>query len=273
MNRRNFIKSSSLLALSAPFIIMSGCSSTNVATPEFILEHDSNLLSVIDNIKMTYEENIKTMNDIGLIFNEDNNDKLDIEFSLPWYIGSKIGLSSDKYFIKKYTSEDLLFLSFGIKDKINLFFFNDSYNGLSSNKRAIELGFNSIIDLYTNVLYKLTSNDPIESLIYLKYLEKNSILEVSNLLNYNKIKEKNEKVIKNLFSNYLKIEEEFDTYNINNQEIKKSKNIDSYLKEWKYSINDKRINFIKEDFEIYTLSILITENILKNTKKETTLNE
>jgi len=266
MNRRSFLKGISLSLITAMTISMTGCNFSSELTPEEALEEHSHLISVIDSLKMNYNNNIKTMDSIGLIFPDSEDNLIDTEYSLPWYIGSKINLSKNEYFIKKYTSEDLLFNNFGIKNKYKLFYFNKTYKGKSANERSIQLGFESINDLYKSILYKLTTYSATDIFIELKTLEKLGILNTEEILNSNKINEFNEKFVKNLFNNYIQFEKSLETkennYSLNN-----------YLKLWKYSVNDKKINFIKEDFELYSFAITLTELILTNTPKGVNIND
>ena len=260
MKRRNFIK----LSLSVGLLsLLSGCNDSKTITPEEAIKYHSDLVSVIDIVKIHFNDSLSTMSIFGLNFNDKDNPSLDTEYSLPWYIGPKLNLSKNEYFVDLYSDTDLLFLGYGIKDRINLMLRKDTFQGISAEEKSRNLGFSSTIDLYKYVFNYISSYSATEVFVKLKNLESINAISTDKILNESFIKKENDKLIRDIFKNYISFEKE-----INNTVI----TTDSLLRKTHYTINGEKVHFIKSDFEIYTLSLIIVKEILNNTKKGIKIN-
>lgn len=256
MNRRMFFNSilASVLLVSSASVI-TGCQY------ETSFQKESKLIPVIEYAQLSHKKNLQLMEDLGYTQRYKSNFSQDVLFTLPWFVGPQLDISKNDYLVKMYSTEDLLFTGFGLGDKINLYYRN------VDNNRLNQLGFESSKDLFEFVYNKLTSYSAKDVYIMLAVMEERKILSVKDVLNYERINQKNKDLIGFNFYNY----NEFDKSMVSTPAEKELLN-ENPLKSWRLSVNGKQVSLTESDFIPYALTVIICDEIIKNTPKDQVIN-
>lgn len=244
MTRRGFI---ALQAIGLGMLV-SGCNGTlfSLNPNERMLYNHTSLLAAIDLVQMPYKKGLVSMEDLSFMYN--SKSYVGTRHLLPWFVGAKIDLNKNDYFIKGFTNEDLLYTGYGIKDRLSLHY--------SKNRvKVISLGFENAIQLYLAVFDRVSSYSKYELLSYLERLEAGGLLNKEELLDYNSIKNKNNLFIGEMFNNYNEYEE---TVKITKESLP------VINKKWKITINKEPVHISENDYLIYSFTHTICESILKN---------
>lgn len=262
MNRRSFFKSiaasSFLLAATSVF---TGCSITdNLLSPQETVDKKANKIATIEFVQIQYKKGLYVMEELNFKTKTEKNTSFDTNFTLPWYVGSKINVVQNDYLLATYSSNALLESGYGLGNKIEPMYRNSS---LATPEKLNSLGFKNTKELYIFVFDRLTSYSSEEVLTFLKKYDSENIINISDILDLENLQKENDKFIVEQFKNYIEFEKNYqatltDKNKINN-EIPFSK--------WFFYTDNKQVNFIKEDFLIYTMTKLIVDNLLDNAPK------
>jgi hypothetical protein len=271
MDRRTFFKS--LIAtgiFAATASVFTGCDSeTKVLTAKEVLEKHSNLLSVIDYTQLTYKKGVSVLEELNFARANENKMSIDTIFTLPWYVGPKINLDKNEYFVKAYANESLLFTGFGIGDKVELNYRSSNlFSGKDTVSRANELGFEDIKSLYMYVFDKLTSYTATEVFVMIDLLDQKGILKKEDILNIENINKETKLLIQREFSGYINHEISMATSN----KEKSAAKINLPKSKWNLRIENKVVSLKEEDFKIYALTYMICNKIIENTPRGTKVN-
>lgn len=256
MNRRMFFHS-----ILASLILVSSASILTGCKEETNYQKETKLIPVIEYVQLSHKKNLHLMEDLGFTMRYKSKFNQDALFTLPWFVGPKLEISKNDYLIKLYSTEDLLFTGYGLGDKINLYFRS------TSEERIHELGFDTSKDLFEFVYNKLTSYSPKDVYIMLSVLEENKILKTEDILNMENIESMNNDLLSFNFNNY----NEFDKSMVATPEEKRLVT-NNPLNSWRLSVNGKQVSLTKGDFIPYSLTIMIMNDIIKNTPKGQTIN-
>lgn len=256
MNRRMFFHSilASLLLVSSS-AMLTGCKE------ETNFQKESKLIPVIEYVQLSHKKSLHLMEDLGFTMRYKSKFSQDALFTLPWFVGPKLDISKNDYLIKLYSTEDLLFTGYGLGDKINLYYRS------TNEERINELGFDSSKDLFEFVYNKLTSYNPKDVYIMLSILEEKNILKTEDVLNMENIDNMNNELLKFNFNNY----NEFDQSMVATAEEKRLVT-NNPLNSWRLSVNGKQVSLTKADFIPYSLTLIIMNEIIKNTPKGQVIN-
>jgi len=272
LNRRDFIRlsltSGALTLIGGAF---SGCSQNiNKVSKAEVIDRESNLISAIDYTQMSFKDSIRYMEGVNLTRKDYKKYSFDLEFSLPWFIGPRVDMDKDNYFVRRYSNEDLLFTDFGIGNRL-YFDYRYKYKELGLEKKftvdqkAISLGYDSLEDMYISIFIILTTYQPKETYVFLKKYADMGLIDLDSILNISNIKKDTEKLIRKYYNSYYSFED-----NAKDNGIKS--NLDNTLYNWFVIIDNKEIKLKKEDYYIYALTDKIVTNILINSHKGQIIN-
>lgn len=261
MNRRSFFKAimtSGLILTGASFL--TGCEDGQVKplSAQEALTNHSVYIAALDKVKLSHKLGISLMEELNLSMKVSGSYSFDTEFTLPWYLGPKIGLDKNEYLLSKYSSSELLFSGYGIGDRLNMDYRGKTYGDIPISKKLASLGFKDMKEFYSFIFDKISSYSSTEAFVLIDLLDQKGILNTEEILNEKNIFMKSEELMKDLFKDYIGYEKSL----LSTKEEIDSFTYDSVKENWSLIINDKVVIFSKEDFLIYALSYMICEEIL-----------
>lgn len=262
MNRRNFFKSivaSGLLLATAS--VFTGCSVSNsLLSPQETVDLKNNRIATIEFVQIQYKKGLYVMEELNFRTGTEDSVSFDTNFTLPWYVGSKINVAQNDYLLASYSSNALLESGYGLGNKIEPMY---RYSSLATPEKLNSLGFKSTKDLYIFVFDKLTSYSSEEVFTFLKKYDSEGIIDIADILDLEKLQKENDRFIVEQFKNYIEFEKSYQaTLNEKN-----NVNTDIPMNKWFFYTNNKQVNFLKEDFLIYTMTKIIVDSLLDNSPK------
>lgn len=262
MNRRTFFKSivaSSLLL--ATTSVFTGCSVTNslLSTQETV-DTKANRIATIEFIQIQYKKGLYVMEELNFRTRTEDSVSFDTNFTLPWYVGPKINVAQNDYLLATYSSNALLESGFGIGNRIEQLYRNNS----SANPSKLNsLGFRTTKELYTFVFDRLTSYSATEVYSFLKTYDSEGIINISDILDLESLQEDNDKFVGNEYKKYIEFEKAYEATQTDKKKVDKEIPLDK----WYFNSGNKQVHFLKEDYLIYTMTKLIVDGLLEKSSK------
>lgn len=192
-------------------------------------------------------ENIKHITDKGYY----QNDSLSFfkDFTLPGYVGPSMAISEDEYFLTKYADKDLLFSNYGIKDRIYLLTGPMPID--AKDDKAREYGFKDAQHMFEYLFIFYAKLDTYSLNKDLNKLKSKGLIK-SKAFSKQNLDAEHYLLIQNLFQTYMMFE--------NMTEVK-------ILKEWSFTVDNKKITFTEEDFKPYSFTLTLMKELLYSEKK------
>ena len=156
MNRRNFFKSivaSGLLLATAS--VFTGCSVSNsLLSPQETVDLKNNRIATIEFVQIQYKKGLYVMEELNFRTGTEDSVSFDTNFTLPWYVGSKINVAQNDYLLASYSSNALLESGYGLGNKIEPMY---RYSSLATpeklNSSITNFSGKSAFSLFKSILF------------------------------------------------------------------------------------------------------------------------
>ncbi len=263
MNRRTFFKSIVASGLMfATTSVLTGCSVTNnlLSTQETV-DKKANRIATIEFIQIQYKKGLYVMEELNFRTRTEDSYSFDTNFTLPWYVGSKINVVQNDYLLATYSATPLLESGYGIGNKIEPMY---RTNSAATPAKLNALGFRTTKELYSFVFDRLTSYSSSEVYSFLKAYDSEGVISLSNILDLEYLQEENDKFVANEFRKYTEFEKAYEATQTDKKKVESELPLDKW---YFYSANNKQVHFLKEDYLIYTMTKLIVDGLLEKSSK------